>query len=72
VEITERIPPPEPKYIPSAELPVGVQECTEQARYGMVADATYTVTFSNGQTREQKFHSVYQPWQKVCLVGVGR
>jgi len=72
VEITDRVAPPEPKYIPTTELAPGDQQCTEIARAGLTAKATYQVRFQNGQTRTQDFISTYQPWQKVCLVGVGQ
>ncbi|PIR87334.1 MAG: hypothetical protein COU11_01130 [Candidatus Harrisonbacteria bacterium CG10_big_fil_rev_8_21_14_0_10_49_15] len=71
-KIFNRIPPPPPKYIPSTELALGEEKCTEQARYGMEAEATYTVKYQDGSTREQIFKSKYRPWQKVCLVGVGQ
>ena len=68
--ITDRIPPPPPKYITTYELGLGVQKCTESARYGQTADVTYAVTYPDGHSNTQNFHSVYQPWAKVCLIGI--
>jgi len=68
-KIFNRIPPPAPKYILSADLKPGEEKCTEQARFGMNAEVKYQVKYPNGKQNEQIFKSVYQPWQKVCLVG---
>lgn len=68
--ITDRIPPPPAKYIPSPDLALGQQKCTETARYGMKAEATYDVIYPDGSRNTQVFKSVYQPWAKVCLVGI--
>lgn len=68
-KIFNRIPPPAPKYILSADLKPGEEKCTEQARFGMNAEVEYQVTYPNGKTNAQTFKSIYQPWQKVCLVG---
>ncbi len=68
--ITNRIPPPDAKFIPTLDLRLGVQKCTEHARYGQTTDATSTVTYADGRQRVQQFHSVYTPWAQVCLVGV--
>jgi len=67
--ISNRIPPPKPKYVISQELKKGEEKCTEQARFGMTAEVNYKVDYLNGETNSQTFKSVYQPWQKVCLVG---
>ena len=67
--ISNRIPPPKPKYVISQELKKGEEKCTEQARFGMTAEVNYKVDYLNGEINSQTFKSVYQPWQKVCLVG---
>jgi hypothetical protein len=51
-------------------LTPGERKCTESAHAGVTADFTYTVAFADGTIKEQPFHSVYKPWQAVCLVGV--
>ncbi len=62
-------PPPE-KRIETLDLKPGVVKCTELAHAGSKAYFTYTVEYPNGNKIEETFHSVYRPWQKVCLVGV--
>lgn len=69
--ISKVIPPAPPKYIASNTLPLGQTKCSEIPHNGVTADAIYTVKYANGEVNEQKFHSVYQPWQKVCLIGIG-
>jgi len=64
--------PPATKYIASIGLPWGKLRCTEIAHNGVTADALYTVTYVDGTKKETNFHSVYSPWQKVCLVGIQR
>lgn len=68
--ITDRIPPPPPKYIPAFDMPLGTQKCTERAIYGVTSDVTYSVTYPDGRLAIQDFHSIYQPWAQVCLVGI--
>lgn len=63
--------PPPTKNISTADLPAGKTKCTEIPHNGITADTTYTVAYPNGEKKETNFHSVYQPWQKVCLVGTG-
>ena len=69
--ITEEKPAPPPQYTTTTELPLGTVQCSEQPRKGMTTDVTYTVTHADGEVHEQQFQSVYQPWQKVCLIGIG-
>lgn len=68
-KISNRKPPPAPKYVISSELKPGEEKCTEQARFGMNAEVNYQVKYPSGKENSQIFKSVYQPWQKVCLVG---
>lgn len=68
-KISNRKPPPAPKYVVSSELKPGEEKCTEQARFGMNAEVNYRVKYPSGKENSQIFKSVYQPWQKVCLVG---
>lgn len=64
-------PVPPNRYIASPTLPVGKTTCTTSTYKGITADVTYAITYPNGQTKTQNFHSVYQAWPKVCLVGTG-
>jgi len=64
------VSPPPTKYVAAYNLPAGRVRCTEIAHTGVTTDATYTVTYATGQKKITNFHSVYQPWQKVCLIGV--
>ena len=68
----DKITPPEPNYIPTLELSAGQIKCSEIPHNGITADVIYMVQYHNGEVKEEKFHSVYQPWQKVCLVGIGK
>jgi len=64
------IQPPPLKEVPTTDLAPGERKCTEVAHAGVTADFTYSVTFADGTKKDQQFHSVYKPWQAVCLVGV--
>lgn len=67
--ITNKIPAPPTKYTPTPTLFVGQTKCTEAPHDGVTTDVLYTVDYGNGTIKKKNFHSVYQPWQKVCLVG---
>jgi len=67
--IYDKIPAPETKYAQSAEIPIGEVKCFETPHDGVTTDVLYTVKYSDGILKEKNFHSVYQPWQKVCLIG---
>lgn len=64
-----KIPAPETKYVQSRELPVGITECSETPHDGVTANVLYTVNYPDGTVKKTNFKSIYQPWQKVCLVG---
>lgn len=68
--LTDELPAPDVNYVAALDLPVGEIQCSETPRKGITADVTYTVRYVYGEIREQKFHSVYQPWQRICLVGL--
>ncbi|OHA84311.1 MAG: hypothetical protein A2937_02125 [Candidatus Yonathbacteria bacterium RIFCSPLOWO2_01_FULL_47_33b] len=70
--LSNRIPAPSTKYVSTTDLPLYAEKCSETPRGGVTADVTYRVALPNGGIREQIFNSVYQPWQKVCLVGTPR
>jgi vancomycin resistance protein YoaR len=68
--LSDYIDPPPDKYIPAPDKPWGQLECTDHERKGVTAQATTTVRYANGEVRTQVFDSIYQPWPKVCLVGI--
>ena len=62
---------PEPtKIVETLDLPVGKKKCTERAHNGADAYFDYTVTYADGEIKEERFYSHYVPWQEVCLLGV--
>ena len=67
--LSDEIPAPATKYMESDEVGPGEEKCSETPHKGITADAIYTVRYQGGETKIQEFHSVYQPWGKVCLVG---
>ncbi len=71
-ELSDEKPAPETKYIASADVPFGVQQCSETPRKGVTAEVTYKIAYPGGEVREQIFKSVYQPWPKICLLGTKR
>jgi len=58
------------KYVDTTELAPGKTKCIESAHNG--ADAVFyrTVTYANGETKEETWRSHYVPWQQVCLRGI--
>ena len=62
--------PPETKYIETLDLPIGQKKCTESSHKGVKAAFDYTVTYLDGEVKEETFYSTYRPWQAVCLIGV--
>ena len=69
--ISNPVSPPPPLHTYTDSLPAGEVKCTERARDGMHAEATYSVTYPNGEVVEHVFKSDYRPWQEVCLIGTG-
>ncbi len=63
-------PAPEVKYFMSEEVQYATMECSETPRKGITAEVKYKVEYRNGETKEQTFKSVYQPWGKICLIGL--
>lgn len=57
------------KIIETEDLRPGETKCIEKAHTGADAEFTYTVKYSNGETKKETFTSHYKPWQEVCLVG---
>lgn len=57
------------KIIETPDLPEGEKKCTEKAHAGADAYFDYSVTYTNGETKKNRFSSHYVPWQAVCLVG---
>lgn len=62
--------PPPTKIIETEDLDPGQKRCTEKPHSGADAEFKYTVTYPNGEVKEEVFTSHYIPWQEVCLVGV--
>lgn len=69
-KLFDYIDPPPDKYLPALDKPWGQQECTDHARKGLTAEAVYTVQYDSGEVSTQLFRSVYQPWPKICMVGI--
>ncbi len=67
--ITNRIPAPPTQYIQTTDLAPGEESCSETPRAGMTTDVTYQVAYPSGKVNNQNFHSVYEPWHKICLIG---
>jgi len=68
--VSNWVSPPPLKEVETDTLAPGQRKCTESAHRGVTADFTYTVDYADGTAHEENFHSVYKPWQAVCLVGV--
>ncbi|MBU0612049.1 VanW family protein [Patescibacteria group bacterium] len=64
-----KIPAPSTKYVRSKDLPIGTTKCSETPHDGVTTNVLYTVNYPDGTFKEINFKSIYQPWQKVCLVG---
>lgn len=64
------VKPAAKKIIPTTDLPVGEEKCTEKAHDGADTEFTYTVIYPDGTKKERVFKSHYRPWQEVCLLGV--
>jgi vancomycin resistance protein YoaR len=67
--LSDEKPVPPTRNIMSPDLPAGVFKCQTATHKGITADATYTVHYPDGSMKEEVFHSVYQPWPEVCLIG---
>ena len=63
------VSPGEPRIIYTDELEPGVRRKVESAHAGAEADFTYTVTYLNGEVKEEVFHSRYVPWKETWLEG---
>jgi len=63
------IAPPPTRYVETTSLAVGKTRCTLSPGRGAITDVAYNVTYPNGDIKKTDFHSVYQPWRGVCLVG---
>jgi len=68
--VWNRVAPPPTKYVDTTDIPPGTEKCTESAHAGIDAAFTYTVTYPDGEKKEETFQSHYRPWQAVCLRGV--
>ncbi|MDQ5949640.1 MAG: VanW family protein [Patescibacteria group bacterium] len=68
-KIYNKIPAPPAKYIPTPDLKIGQTKCIESPHDGITTDVLYSILYKDGTKKDKNFHSVYRPWQKVCLVG---
>jgi len=62
--------PPPRKEIYTTALEPGKVKCTEHPHPSASTVFTYTVTYPDGEVKEEKIYSYYKPWQEVCAVGV--
>ena len=62
--------PPETKYIETTDLEPDKIKCTEVAHSGADTEFNRTITYADGQIKEEVWKSHYRPWQAVCLVGI--
>lgn len=63
-------PPPPKVTIETTDLKPGETKCIEKPHPGSDAEFTYTVTYPNGEVKQEVFKSHYRPWAEVCLLGV--
>ncbi|MEK7125062.1 MAG: VanW family protein [Patescibacteria group bacterium] len=70
-KLVTEIPPGEPIYRDTNQLPKGVVKQKEFARPGGTTIATYTVTYPDGRKEKQEFKSFYKRWPDQFLVGTG-
>lgn len=68
--LSDELPALDTKYISTSDLKLGEFQCGDHPRKGITADVTYKVSYFDGKIKEQNFHSVYQPWSTVCLIGI--
>jgi vancomycin resistance protein YoaR len=68
--LSDKKPVPGTRNIMTTDLPTGVIQCQTATHEGITADTTYIVHYPDGSKKEEVFHSVYQPWPKVCLIGI--
>ncbi len=69
VDISKRVPAPEPKYEPSPLYIEGKTICTEEPEGGMTTRVTYTVTLADSTIREKIFKTIYYPVEGTCFIG---
>lgn len=64
------VKPAPTKIVETLDLKPGVKKCTESSHNGADAYFDYSVTYPNGEVKDQRFSSHYVPWRAVCLLGV--
>ncbi len=67
--VTNQRPPPEPLYQDDPTLPKGELKQTDFAAWGANVYFTRTVTKYNKEIINDKFVSIYMPWQAIFLRG---
>lgn len=70
VSVFNIVPPPDKKVIKTTGIEPGTEKCTESPHSGATSVFTYTVTYPDGEVKEEDFYSYYKPWGEVCLIGV--
>lgn len=61
--------PGPPRYIETDDLAPGEKKKVESAHSGADTYFKYTVTYPNGEIKEEEFYSHYVPWAEVWLIG---
>lgn len=67
--ITNRIPAPPTRYIPTTDLPPGKQKQIDFRADGANVTVVRTVKFADGRVKSDTLASKYKPWAEVYLVG---
>lgn len=57
------------KIIETEDLAPGVKKCTESAHTGADAEFDRSITYKNGEIKNETWSSHYVPWSAVCLIG---
>ena len=69
--VTNKQPAPKPLYQEDPSLPTGTIKQVDWAKEGMDVTVKRTITYGDGQVKENKIVSKYRPWQAVYLYGPG-
>lgn len=63
------VPPGEPRYIETDELPPGEKKLIEKPHAGATAEFDYIVEYPDGRIHKETFVSYYVPWRETWLIG---
>ncbi len=67
--VSDRRPPPEPRYVLDSSLPPGAVKQVDWAAEGATVRVKRTVRYADGRVVREVFTSRYRPWGAVYLVG---